>query len=393
MSHRVRRCAATAISAAFAVAACGAAAPGGDAAPAPAPPKVRSSPAGPAAASAAAVRTQPAGTTPGRTSSRRPATGDDTLLLNKAGQIVALDLKDPKGRLRPIADAPLGSVVSPDLSHVATVGRSGVSFVRLRDRKVVATALQADVAAFDAGGSSAVVAVTRGTALDEDDCSRPTELHRVDLASGTVVPVHVSTTPVVPLAASGDQVLVSRPDAECSATQPALLNVMTGRVVEVAPEGLVVAQTRDLNRIWVQRSADAVHRRSWGAVYDATGRLIAQNDHVGTAAFGPDAVLAYSQITYGTPGTAGEFQAQSGKILVGRSEPRRGDRATVMSSEGNLIWDSTGSGFAFRRAAGADGMHLQAWYCVARTLACRALPLKWEQDVELLGFASSDRLS
>lgn len=302
-----------------------------------------------------------------------------------------MSLADPTGRLSHVADASLDTRLSPDAKHLGHVDGRGATFLRLNQpRQVVAFVPGAMAFAFDSAGREAIVARFPGELGDDHGCGAgPTVLERVDLRLGTSLPVATVRQRVMPHGAHAGEILVSILRDDCSASRPAFLTVDDQRLVPLPADGLVVAHSSDLQRVWVQRLPDSAHPRAWGAVYGRNGALVGQSDFVGEAAFGPSNRLVYSQIRYGKRGTAQEYVAQHGDVLLGESAPRRGDTKRRMLSEGDFVWDQQGSGFGFRRAADGDVMRLQAWYCQVNGMHCRALPLVWDQDVELLGIVSS----
>lgn len=308
----------------------------------------------------------------------------DTLLLVRDGAVYSMSLRDPAGELTYLASGPDQVVVDPTGRFVASTDENGATFVRLADGRVAARSPGASAVAFSSDGRTAITARYLRPAAGEEDCDRPTVLERVDLQTGIGVPVHADTRQLVPVAASAGSVLLSAPSDDCSTLTAVLLDTQTGRLTTLGPEGMAVTANAALDRIWMQRSADADHDSPWAQVYDESGRVVATTGLAGTAAYGPDNALAYTQLHFGPKGTPEEFLPQRGVLRLATAQPDRSDVSKPFPSEGNLVWDVNGRGIAMRRALESDPMQLRAWYCTVPALSCRALPLVWSDEVELL---------
>ena len=150
----------------------------------------------------------------------------------------------------------------------------------------------------------------------------------------------------------------------------------------------MVSASAAADRFWIARPPDSEHANAWQEVLDRRGQRLGVTRFTGDAAYASSGhMVAYTQSRYGADG-----RALGSDLRLGTSHPRASDKALRLANEGDLVWDLSGRGIALRRAAGPGGTDLEAVYCSVPALRCRRLPLRWHQDLDLMGIVSSSLL-
>lgn len=312
------------------------------------------------------------------------APAPEVLLFTSNGVLETLRLDGSAERER-LGTVGYGAVMSPDGRHVAGVTDDGVRVMRIDTGALVAIVPSGNSVAF-AGNRHLAVGYT-GDTEDGHACDTEGALFVVDLAVPVPRPLTVAAKPLVVLAASPGSAIVSVPAPDCSDSHLERVALDTG--ARTPMPGLWTAYGVDpaTGDGWYHERASRGFPYGRGVVLSATNKVLGRTStYIGSAAYGPGSAVVYSE-----PIRANDATLITDVILrLGKGIPRTGDRRTRFDSDGDFAWSTTGTAFALRREHRSGAF--QAAVCTTSNLRCRPMPLRWHDEVDLLGIVpATDR--
>jgi hypothetical protein len=294
-------------------------------------------------------------------------------------ELRAVDLRTGTAvALGPVGEGP---VLSPAGRYVASLTARGLIVHDVRRGRTAALLPAARSYAFS-GDEEMVVARDVRAQQGEGDCGAGTAVSRVRLASGTSRPVARFDHRVVAVGATSTDVLLQDVTAGCDEAGVSVVRLATGRrTSHLAVNGLLAVDPSSLS-FWTTepRHGEAMAGRT---LRRSDGTVLARTSLSGDAAFGPGGLSAYSDDEY-RPGTYVPWRSTVRVLARGTGRPLA---QIAVLNEGNIVWDRSGAVFALRRAA--DSSRLEAVVCVVASAACRPVPLRWSDEVVLLGLLGS----
>jgi hypothetical protein len=301
------------------------------------------------------------------------ATGPEYLLVQKNHELFRMALADVTGALTKMYDIGDNAVVDPAGRYLAYEAFGSLSIRQLATGREVANVPGGISAAF-ADHDMAVVAVAGAHQRGGGECLPPAEIVVVDLRRGLRQPALANPSGVNIVAASlapggrgtaaGNSLLAS-----CTAVA-GVLDMASGAFHPLtSSESGVVAVGPQLNRIWVGLFPARGQDPST-VVFDAHGDETARLLYATLAAFSPDGRhVAYIETHVGPTGLP-----VNGRIHLGGPDPAPTDQSVSLAVNRDLVWSSSGTGFALL-ADGDAAPGFRAYWCAASVLSCRPLPL------------------
>lgn len=310
----------------------------------------------------------------------RAAAPGEVLLYTHDAELRRLPLSGDGGE-RTVAAIGAFAALSGDGTLAASRDGTGITVVDTRSGATALTLPGGTSAAFTNRGSLVFTRQPGGRSDDDHDCSSvmtTVEEVRLDVPVPVSRLIALAPSRLVVAAAAQGIAYVNVPTPDCTDLEVERLDLATGERTPVAGVAHLMSLDAGTGVGWFFQARSPQHPRGRGVLLDARGRTVASTPYNGEATFGPKSLLAYTHRIY----KRDPYLASDVVLGVGRNAPSRHDRQVRMHNEGDLAWSTTGSGFALRRAVG-DG--LQAFYCAVPQLRCRALPLRWHDEVDLLG--------
>lgn len=321
---------------------------------------------------------------PGAVAPAVGAPASEVLLFTSQGVLQTLHL-DGSAERKSLGRVGEWAVMSPDGRHVAGVTDAGVRVIRVDTAALVAFVPSGNSVAF-AGNRHVAVGYTDTN--EGHECDTEGALYVVDLAAPVPRPVTVAGTPLIVLAASPGSAIVSVPVSDCSDNDVERVALDSGARTPLP--GLLDAYSLDpvTGDGWYHERRSRGFPRGRGVVLSGTNKVLGRTNYINDAAYGPASAVVYSEPVRAREG--GVFVTRDVILRLGKGIPRPGDRRTHFNNDGNLVWSTTGTAFALRREHRTEGW--EACICTTRDLRCRPVPLRWRDQVDLLGIIPATHL-
>lgn len=276
------------------------------------------------------------------------------------------------------------AVLSPDGRHVAGVTDAGVRVMRVDTASPVAFVPSGTSVAF-AGNRH--VAVGYANTADGHDCETEGALFVVDLAAPVPRPVTVATKPLIVTGGAPGSAVVSVPLPDCSDVQLERVALDTGARTPLP--GLMYPRTLDpaTGDGWYAERPGRRFPRGRSVVLSKTNQVLGSTTYFGDAEYGPRSAVVYSEPIWTRDGSA----AKDVILRLGKGTPKPNDRRKRFHSDGDFAWSTAGTAFAVRREHQSGDF--EACLCLVRNLQCHPLPLRWHDQVDLLGIVPAAHLN